>query len=67
VQDFGVAPVGTPHEIKGGNIIISVLSFGFVDPAIQVDGGSIFGRPRQFPGGTMGDLINFVCRTPGNC
>ena len=67
VQDFGVAPVGTPHEIKGGNIIISVLSFGFVDPAIQVDGGSIFGRPRQFAGGTMGDLINFVCRTPGNC
>jgi hypothetical protein len=36
---------------------------------VQVDGGSILAAPGQFGGtlNTFGDLIKFVCATPGNC
>lgn len=65
-QDFGRKPHGTPAQILGGNIVISVTSYGYTDPAVQVDGGSIL-KPAGFPGHGFGDLINLVCGIPGNC
>jgi hypothetical protein len=67
IQDFGQAPVGIPTETFGGNILVSVTSFGYTDGTIQEQGGSIFGAPSQFDGGTFGDLLNVVCAGAGNC
>ena len=74
IQDFGQQPShdpGTPpFEAFGGNVLISSTSYTYPNyNAVQVDGGSILAAPGQFGGtlNTFGDLIKFVCATPGNC
>lgn len=67
IQDFGQSPSGIPGEAFGGNVLVSVTSFGYTDASVQEQGGSVLGAPGQFGGGTFGDLLNVVCAGSGNC
>jgi hypothetical protein len=60
VQDFGLQPVGLPAPVLGGNIVVSVTSYGYISTAPQVQGGSIF-KPAGYAGHGLGDLLNTAC------
>ncbi len=67
VQDFGIAPSGTPAETLGGNIVVSSTSFTYTASGVDEDGGSAFYAPGQNGEYTFGDLINWACSTAGHC
>jgi V8-like Glu-specific endopeptidase len=67
VQDFGIAPSGTPSETLGGNIVVSSTSFTYTTSNYDEDGASVFYAPGQNGEVTFGDVLTNLCNNYGGC